>query len=326
MTAMSRHQSIDNLAALWAEGNAQVLPVVGEPWCEIRLDPARATASLVTLFRPPEPEVSKMRHLTATTYVRDSTDVIELAVSVDNNLQAVYGLLTSIADGIQLDGRGLSQSVADSVRRHKEVLSPVYGLSETAEIGLVGELLYLNSLIQTLGPGPAIAAWRGPDAAEHDFVFDDLAVEVKTTSHEARKHRIATIWQLDAVPNVPLYLLSVQVTGGTSGAGFTLSDLVQAVRSDASGYVVPFDEKMALQGWTEDQADMYRTLWRLRSSPHAYRVTPDFPSLTPSALQPHVDLKLISEVSYVVDVSHLPPSQLPKPYDAFTTEQDRILD
>ena len=317
-----RHQTPLNLGEIWASGHPQVLPLTGHPWCEIRIDPQTRRASLVTEFHPPEPDVSKLRRIALSSYVKDDRDLVEIEVSVDGNLQAAYGLLTSIADGLQIEGLGLSQSVSDSVARYKDVLSAVQGLSESSEIGLFGELLFLEFLVRSVGRGPAMRAWHGPDAEEHDFALGAIAVEVKTTSLERRKHRIATLSQLEPLPGTPLFLLSVQITRGNSSDSCSLPELIGRVRSAMGDDVSRLEERLSSQGWTADHDELHQTRWRLRSAPRAYAVTRTFPSLTSAALQQAVDLSLVSDVTYSIDVTFVDPSTLPEPYGAFCTDKD----
>ena len=72
-------------------------------------------------------------------------------------------------------------------------------LSRQAQIGLLGELLILDSIfLSHLGPREGVAAWRGPTGGEQDFGHGQWLLEVKTqlsTSDQALQ--ITSLAQLD---------------------------------------------------------------------------------------------------------------------------------
>ncbi|MGP5609213.1 PD-(D/E)XK motif protein [Arthrobacter rhombi] len=76
-----------------------------------------------------------------------------------------------------------SQIARETLERWRELLRddrmPV--LSDNQLVGLLGELKFLDEIGFLRGPG-AMQAWRGPFGARHDFVFEDLSVEVKSTT------------------------------------------------------------------------------------------------------------------------------------------------
>ena len=86
----------------------------------------------------------------------------ELTVSVDDNLHGAYGLLTSIADELQIEGEPLAAAVASAIQRHRGMFAGKAGLSQDKEVGLFGELLVLEYLINNIGAGPAVRVLAGP--------------------------------------------------------------------------------------------------------------------------------------------------------------------
>lgn len=308
----ARHQTHANLDLLWDAGVPQVLPVDGTPWCEIRLDPALRLVQLRTDYGIPAPDVSRLRNFAFEAVADGESEIAELTIRVDDNVRGAYGLVTSIADELQLAGSCLSDAVGSGVARFRDVLAPRTGLSESQEVGLFGELLFIQFLARVLGPGPAVNAWQGAMPEEHDFVFADLHIEVKTTSTERRRHSISSLSQLVPLPDVPLSLLSIQLTRGSTITGRTLSEAVARARSALNGYRAEFDSALEFRGWHPDTADLYDSRWVLRSAPRAYRVDAAFPHLTPSVLASVVpDYQRVSHVSYRVDVTDLDHHTLP---------------
>jgi hypothetical protein len=196
-------------------------------------------------------------------------------------------------------------------------------MSTEEEIGLVGELLFLEFLIGAVGGEVAVGAWMGPVSEEHDFAFPDIHLEVKTTASDRRIHVINGLSQLVPVDGVPLCLLSIQVTRANSDAGRSLPALIAAIRSAAGGYVVPIDQLLRESfGWEDDDADLYPTAWVPRSTPRAYAIDAGFPALTPSVIESVVpNFGLLSDVAYKVDVTGLAPESLPGPLAGFVETQ-----
>lgn len=318
----ARHQTRSNLEALWTSGYPQVLPMSGVPWCEIRLDPAAGEAVLRTEYRFPEPDIARLRNVVFSAAVEDGRELALISASVDENIHSVYGLLTTIADGLQGQGLDLATAVAVAVEEYRDVMAQRVGLSEQVEVGLFGELLFLRHLISKVGAAAAVGSWLGPLSEEHDFVLPNLHVEVKTTVSERRRHMISGLFQLVPLGNVPLSLMSIQVTRATPDSGQMLPSLIAEIRTSLGPYGPDFEVKLRRQGWEPDDADLFRTTWNLRTAPQAYQVDEDFPAMTQdrvAAVVPNV--ALVSDVTYRVDVTDLQPEPLPSPYDGFDTSE-----
>jgi hypothetical protein len=314
----ARHQTFSNLDLLWSSGNPQILPVSGTPWCEILLDPKATKVTLRTTYQQPEPDLAKLKNVSFVASVDGATELAEITVHSAENVRGAYGLVAAIADGLQLEGSTLAIAVADAVDRFKDVLAQRAGLSEEAEVGLYGELLFLEFLVGAIGPGAAVSSWLGPLSEEHDFVFGDVHLEVKTTSSERRRHMISGLDQLVPPPGVPLALVSIQLTRASNETGRTLARLLADVRTMTGGHVVELDRRLQHVGWRNEDLDLFPTAWVTRALPRAYAVDTAFPALTPALLGPVVsNLGLVSDVTYRVDLSGLDFIALPEPYNGF---------
>lgn len=308
----ARHYSLANVDAFWAAGNPVVLPISGTPSCTLDIHPAIGAITLTTPFVPPEPEVAKWRNITFKPVASDDGDLAELTVLVDDNLHGAYGLLTSIADELQLEGEPLAVAVASAIQRHRGMFAGKVGLSPDKEVGLFGELLVLEYLINTTGAGPAVGSWQGPLSEEHDFVFGDVHLEVKTTTGEQRRHMIHGFTQLVPLRGVPLSLVSVQLTRSNVDGGRTLSQLVSQARAKSGGHRPKVDDALEAVGWKDDDMELYQTFWAKRNEPRAYDVDDRFPALTLARLTPAVpNIRVVSDLSYRVDVTHFQNHTLP---------------
>lgn len=319
----ARHQTYANLETLWSSGNPQILPVSGDPWCEIRLDPQMGEISLRTSYQAPEPDLAKLRNLSFDAMTDGRTEIGVISARVDDNLKGVYGLIAAIADGVQIEGSALAAAVAVAVDQYKEVLSQRGVFLEQAEIGLLGELFFLRHLIPRVGPRRAVEAWLGPMSEEHDFVLPGVHVEVKTTLSERRSHIISGLSQLVPTPGVPLFVMSIQVTRASSDTGITLPGTISVVRQMASECGAELDLKLDRQGWNSDDSDMYRSRWALRTTPRSYLVDDDFPAITGERIAMVVpSLSLVSDLSYRVDLTNIEPRSLAMPYGDFDLPEE----
>ena len=104
-----------------------------------------------------------------------------------------------------------------------EVLGP------SAEIGLVGELRFLQELLDFgVAPPVAIEGWRGPLHELHDFVLGAGAIEVKATTASGEFPAVVgSLDQLDDSLVSPLFLAAVRLVLRSSGQ--TLPQIVAAV-------------------------------------------------------------------------------------------------
>ncbi len=308
----ARHYSLANVDAFWTAGNPVVLPISGTPSCALDIHPANGAITLTTPFTLPEPDVAKWRNITFKPVASDEGDMAELTVAVDDNLHGAYGLLTSIADELQIEGEPLAVAVASAIQKHRGMFAGKAGLSPDKEVGLFGELLVLEYLINKIGAGPAVASWQGPLSEEHDFVFGEVHLEIKTTSGEQRRHMMHGFTQLVPLRGVPLALISIQLTRSNFEGGRTLSQLVSRIRAKSGGHRPKVDEALEAVAWKDDDAELYSTFWATRSEFRAYDVDDRFPALTLDRLVPAVpNVKVVSDLSYRVDVTHFQNHTLP---------------
>lgn len=308
----ARHYSLGNVDAFWAAGNPIVLPISGAPSCTLDIHPANGSITLRTPFTPPEPDVAKWRNITFKPVASDDGDMAELTVVVDDNLHGAYGLLTSIADDLQIESEPLAVAVASAIQRHRGMFAGKAGLSPDKEVGLFGELLVLEQIIIMIGAGPAVVSWHGPLSEEHDFVFGEVHLEIKTTSGEQRRHMMHGFTQLVPLRGVPLSLVSIQLTRSNIDGGRTLSQLVSQIRAKSGGHRPKVDDCLEALGWRDEDAELYSTFWAKRSEFRAYDVDDRFPALTLDRLGQVVpDIMVVSDLSYRVNVTQFQNHTLP---------------
>lgn len=319
----ARHLTFTTLDELWNNGAPMVLPIKGDPACRLQLDPKSGLITLVTAYDTPEPDVAKLKNVGFAAVSSGDDELAELTIRVEGSVHGAYGLLATVADELQVEKMPLAAAVAAAVARHRNVFASRGAMTTEKEVGLLGELLFLEFLTHQIGAGPAAASWQGPLSEEHDFTFDSVHIEVKTTSGERRKHVIHGLDQLVPLRGVPLSLLSIQLTRTSPEGGRTLPQVVAHVRKIAGGHQVAIDSMLASFGWQDDDADLYPTFWALRSQPRAYDVQGDFPAMTADLVGPVVsNFALLSDVSYRVDLTDLQHDGLPDPIGGFVESKE----
>lgn len=155
-------------------------------------------------------------------------------------------------------------------------------LSPEAEIGLAGELMFLQQVLAAgVAARAAIDGWRGPIDGLHDFVLGTGAVEVKATTASGQfPAGIASLDQLDDSLVRPLFLGAVRLALGTSGR--TLPEMVAEVDACLSDDPVArarFSDLVLQAGVLDSVRDRYARRFAIASTT-LLKVTDAFPRLT----------------------------------------------
>jgi hypothetical protein len=190
-------------------------------------------------------------------------------------------------------------------------------LGRNAQLGLIGELLCLETLAAGAGFGRAVRAWRGPDGATQDFQTTAGSIEVKTSTSASPEHfRVSSERQLDesVVPRLVLCGLTAQElpAGGT-----TLASVVDRIRgrlvADAPSEVPLFEDRLVAAGYTDHDRTSYDLTIAVLHLEFAH-VTSGFPRIQPSDLRPGV-----SGVSYDLSRASI------RPFLVSTTFSEEII-
>lgn len=175
------------------------------------------------------------------------------------------------------------------------------GMSQSAVIGLFGELWVLRDILVPIGGIGMLESWTGAQRAPHDFVVPSIcAVEVKTSLSRPFSHvRIHGERQLDDTGLAYLFLLCLRVERDTDG-GESINQVVTDLRSLASAtteFAVLLERLLAQTGWMDRHEHRYEHM-RLRvAQQRSFRVDSRFPRLITDSLRPGV-----SEVEYLVEL------------------------
>ncbi|AMY54741.1 hypothetical protein A3L23_03416 [Rhodococcoides fascians D188] len=320
-TDNARDYSSATIDEVWAAGVPVVLPFKGSPRCNVDMDPKSNTLTLMTKHVPPAPELDRWEHLG---FSVGHDEMARLTVDVSDNLHGAFGLLTSIADEMQLHGSSLAAATLSAIAKHRELFSNLSGMGTERELGLFGELLILERLVNLVGIDTALKSWQGPSAGQHDFVLEQVNLEVKTTSSEKRSHMLHGYYQLVPVGGSELCLLSIQLTRNGASGALGLPELVDRVRSRVGQYRHLLDGKLAKVGWHDADATLYPSAWAIRSNITAYLIDSKFPVLTQDRLRASVpQMNRIGDISYRVDLTNYQTYTLPGRLFGLTSEMEK---
>jgi hypothetical protein len=160
-------------------------------------------------------------------------------------------------------------------------------LTAEAELGLLGELQVLRSLITAgISAAKAVDWWRGPTDSLHDFVCPLGDIEVKSSTRNGSfSANVAPLDQLDESLVQSLYLAAVQFSLSTSGLRLPQHiDSLRLLLSADQEVVASLDGKLLTAGYHKALASRYQRqfLYLLTSF---YEVNGEFPRLSKGSVR-----------------------------------------
>jgi len=176
-------------------------------------------------------------------------------------------------------------------------------------IGLFGELWYLEKLIKR--NGNLIQYWSGPDNSRHDFLYKNIALEVKaTTLNKGRFFSINGIKQLLNPLDGELFLCTL-ILEKVKSEGMTLTDLVDKILN------YPIDKAQFLSkllqiGYDynikeEYEHDKFKVI---EEASFIYKVDEVFPKIIPNTFLEGKLPNFVLDIKYIIDLSGVPPTPL----------------
>ncbi len=160
------------------------------------------------------------------------------------------------------------------------------GMSLEYQKGLIGELLFMNSLIDNnVSISKLLNAWTGPELDDKDFRFGNIGIEIKLTSSKHPSLKITNEGQLDTQNVSELYLI-LYVVEHVKENGFSLNSLISQIRdklySDLDKLYF-FNERLLLLGYLDDDNEYYNTMYAIKQI-YNYNILQDFPRIIKSQL------------------------------------------
>ena len=175
------------------------------------------------------------------------------------------------------------------------------GLSETEQLGLLGELSFLCSMIDetSINKSILIRGWRGPEGDTKDTSIGSITTEIKAKLNSSRNHiQISSLDQLETLER-ELYLAVYYFSPAESGN--SLASLTESIifklgvnTSEASDFL----RKLFLTGY-DSNAEYAHFLYN-NTQTTFYKVADNFPRLVRSELSP-----AIVKASYELDCTQI---------------------
>lgn len=256
------------------------------------------------------PPASPLREIAVREFAEGGLRMVEVSTGARPLFRHFYAFMECVCEAVVREAASPLAALERALREWHSLLRSAGALSDERQIGLFGELWFLDRLIDTDGDA-AVDAWVGPLRQAHDFRRGGEEFEVKTTATEARRHHIHGLGQLRPSPDRSLTLVSIQIAPAGAG-GATLPEMAAKALSklhrwpEAQGRLATLLEDVV--GLREADQPLYPKRWQLRSAPMSIPVGDGCPRLVPeslASLPPGLAAGRISEVVYVIDVDGL---------------------
>ena len=178
----------------------------------------------------------------------------------------------------------LLRALLSRVRSWQEFMRKgAQALSPEAEIGLVGELLFLGDALDAGLPAQmSLDSWVGPLDGVQDFELGTGAVEVKATlSPQGFPAKIGSLEQLDDSVRKPLFVAGARLSQRESGKNLPeIADGVRERLADDAAAASLFADRLLAAGYAEAHADRYPRRF-VAEGMRVVEVGESFPRLTP---------------------------------------------
>lgn len=232
--------------------------------------------------------------------------VITLEQQVDRDL--FEGLCQTLISALAVatdPASALAVAIAH-IRRWKTFMSGRGGhrLSPDEIRGLFAELTYLSQLIIDLNSEKAaISAWLGPDRSHQDFIFGNVAVEIKSLSGAERNTvHISSEDQLESLSDA-LFLRVYRLSNlPDSPRAVSLNGIVSTILNSLKDADAVEDFERKLISYRYAPMPEYEEPLFVVSDIRTYRVVEGFPRLIRSALPDGV-----KKVGYEIELETLLP-------------------
>ncbi len=264
------------------------------------------------------PELKNYRFKGVEIFPVETDDFCELNIYLlDNDLKDIFSLfiqniLEDIAESVT-ENEAVTKTL-NVISKWKKLFDKINfnGLSIEQQKGLIGELLFINHLLDHQKSSSTILnAWTGPDFEDKDFVFGATGIEIKLTSSKYPKLKITNEGQLDTQNLTELFLILYTVEDVKEN-GFTLNSLISQTQLKLSAKIDElkfFNERLMLLGYFDEDNGHYNKMYSLKKT-YSYSVSEEFPKIIKS----HLPIGVYN-TSYFIELSAV---------ENFTVEMDEI--
>lgn len=265
------------------------------------------------------PELKNYRFKSVEIFIVETDNFCELNIYLlDNDLKDIFSLfiqniLEDIAESVT-ENEAVTKTL-NVISKWKKLFDKINfnGLSIEQQKGLIGELLFINHLLDhQKSSGTILNAWTGPDFEDKDFVFGATGIEIKLTSSKYPKLKITNEGQLDAQNLNELFLI-LYTAEDVKENGFTLNSLIDQTQQKLSNNIDElkfFNERLMLLGYFEEDKEHYNKMYSLKKT-YSFSVSEEFPKIIKSKLPVGV-----YNTSYLIELSAV---------ENFTVEMEELI-
>ena len=237
----------------------------------------------------------------------ETENKIELYIYlIDNDLKDIFSLfIQNILEEIEksVTENESIKTTLNVVSKWKKLFDKINfnGLSLEQQKGLIGELLFLNILLddeKTIAN--AVNSWTGAeqDFQAKDFTLGSVGLEVKFTASKQPRIKVSNERQLDAENLSELFLILFS-TEAVKDNGISLNSIVEQTRQKITTEEERsfFNAKLQLNGYFDEDKEHYGRMYSLKRM-FVFIVTSDFPKIVKGQLPLG-----IYDTSYSIEIS-----------------------
>lgn len=269
----------------------------------------------------PELKNYRFKGIEIYTLQNETENKIELYIYLlDNDLKDIFSLfIQNILEEMEtsVTENEAIKTTLNVVSKWKKLFDKINfnGLSLEQQKGLIGELLFLNTLLDDEKTfANAVNYWTSAeiDFQAKDFTLGSVGVEVKFTASKQPRIKVSNERQLDAENLSELFLI-LYSTEAVKDNGISLNSIVEQTRHKITTEEERsiFNAKLQLNGYFDEDKEHYGRMYSLKRT-FVFKVTSDFPKIVKGQLPLG-----IYETSYSIEISAV---------ENFIIETEKILE
>jgi hypothetical protein len=288
---LGRHLSWSNFkASTFVRGEQRVHRISNSPIIEIFGD---GIADRIGIWLEASPnvslptEIAKLSFIATKIFQRNGHTIVEFASLAPALHRQFYHFATAVSERVVVDKLSPVDAAVLELQCFAELLKQSSILAVERQLGLLGELIFLERLRATKGEA-ALDAWLGPIGEPHDFRIGTLEFEIKTTVRPYRIHAINGTEQLVPTHGCKLFLISVQLAPAGASDGFSLADKIQnfvTLFQPTPLRLQQFVANLEMSGVMMAELSNYNRRFTLRRPLAVIPVNKKFPAITRPLIQ-----------------------------------------
>ncbi len=268
----------------------------------------------------PELKNYRFKGIEIYTLLEETENKIELYIYLlDNELKEIFSLfIQNILEEVEqciTENEAITKSL-NIVSKWKKLFDKINfnGLSLEQQKGLIGELIFLNFLLnQAKTTTKALEAWTSKelDFQAKDFTIDSIGVEIKFTTSKQPGIKVSNERQLDSENLTNLFLV-LYSTEAVKDNGISLNSIVEQTRQTfkTEEDLNIFNGKLQQYGYFDHDKDYYNSMYSIKKT-FCFEIEEEFPKIVKDKLPLG-----IYDTAYSIEISAV---------ENFIVEIDKIL-